>query len=78
MRFGVSGATVPNNMHDVTPEACRRIREQGFSGVFCRFYHNDPFTTTRDECQRARDVFAESGVELYQVTGYQPCLVNLD
>jgi sugar phosphate isomerase/epimerase len=78
MRFGVCGGICPEDMNDVTPELCQEVKALGFSGVFCRFRRNDPFTTTREECERARAVFAAHGVELYQVTGYWQCLVHPD
>ena len=33
MRLGMSGAFLPNNMDDFTPEMAKKIRSLGFSGV---------------------------------------------
>ncbi|MBI2941525.1 MAG: sugar phosphate isomerase/epimerase [Chloroflexi bacterium] len=78
MRFGVSGEICPSNMDNITPEVCAKVRELGFSGIFARFRENDPFTTTRAQCQRARGVREDNGVRLYQATGYWQCLIHPD
>ena len=54
MRFGMSGAFLPADMDEFTPETARRARDLGFSGVFTRFGRNDPFQTTRARCRRVR------------------------
>jgi len=78
MRLGVCGGICPTDMNDVTPEFCATVRSLGFSGVYCRFSKNDPHTTSRATCERARAVFADNGVELYQVPGYWQCLIHPD
>lgn len=78
MRLGVSGGRLPADMDEITPDLCAEVRSLGYSGVFCRFRKNDPFTTTRQQCERARAVLAEGGLELYQVTGYWQCLIHPD
>ncbi|MGH2350291.1 MAG: sugar phosphate isomerase/epimerase family protein [Chloroflexota bacterium] len=62
----------------MSPAFGQEVKELGYSGVFCRFRENDPFTTTRAQCERAKAVLADAGVELYQVTGYWQCLVHPD
>lgn len=78
MRFGMSGCFLPDNMDNVTPEMCRRVRQLGFSGIFTRFRANDPHTTTRAQAQRLRDLLADEGVRLYQSTGYWQNMVTPD
>lgn len=78
MRFGMSGCFLPEDMSDVTPEMCRRVRELGFSGIFTRFRANDPHTTPRAQAQRLRDLLADEGVRLYQATGYWQNMVTPD
>ena len=78
MRFGMSGCFLPENMNDLTPAMCQRVRDLGFTGIFTRFRQNDPHTTTKAEAQRVRDLLAGEGVRLYQTTGYWQRLVALD
>lgn len=78
MRFGMSGCFLPDNMDNVTPEMCRRVRQLGFSGIFTRFRANYPHTTTRAQAQRLRDLLADEGVRLYQSTGYWQNMVTPD
>lgn len=65
-------------MNEITPELCRTVREAGYSGIFTRFAKNDPLTTTRAECERARSTLRDNGIELYQTTGYWQCLIHPD
>jgi sugar phosphate isomerase/epimerase len=78
MRFGMSGCFLPDNMDDVTPEMCRRVREAGFSGIFTRFRKNDPHTTTKAQADRFKRVLADEGIRLYQATGYWQNMVTPD
>lgn len=78
MRFGVCGGACPTNMNDLTAAFCAEVKALGYSGVYCRFSQNNPFTTTPAEAQRARAILADGGVELYQVTGYWQCLIHPD
>lgn len=78
MRFGISGCFLPEDMNDVTPEMCRRVRELGFSGIFTRFRNNDPHTTSKSDANRVRDLLKGEGIRLFQVTGYWQRLVALD
>src|SRR5262245_53924169 len=78
MRFGICGAFLPDDMDDVTPEMCRRVREMGFSGIFTRFRKNDPHTTPRAKAERLRALLADEGVQLFQVTGYWQNLITSD
>src|SRR5262245_5155184 len=78
MRFGMCGCFLPADMAEMTPEICRRVRELGFSGIFTRFARNDPHNTPAHQTKRLRDLLADEGVKLYQVTGYWQNLVNTD
>jgi sugar phosphate isomerase/epimerase len=78
MRFGMSGCFLPENMDDLTPAICRRVRELGFSGIFTRFRANDPHTTTQAQAHRLRDLLAGHGVRLFQATGYWQNMVTPD
>ncbi len=78
MRFGVCGGKCPSNMDDLSASLCEEVKSLGYSGIFCRFRDNDPFTTTEAQCARVRALLADHGVELYQVTGYWQCLVHPD
>jgi sugar phosphate isomerase/epimerase len=62
----------------VTPEMCRRVRQLGFSGIFTRFRANDPHTTPAADAHRLRQLLADEGVRLFQVTGYWQNLVTPD
>lgn len=78
MRFGISGCFLPENMNDITPEMCRRVRDLGFTGIFTRFRQNNPLDTSDAEVRRVRDLLAGEGVRLYQTTGYWQNLVTSD
>jgi sugar phosphate isomerase/epimerase len=78
MRFGVSGSLIPDDMDEITPALTERVRALGFSGIFSRFRANDPHTTTRAQCARARAVLADAGMAMYQATGYWQCLIHPD
>ncbi len=78
MRFGMCGCFLPDDMNDLSPEMCQRVRDLGFSGIFTRFRANDPHTTTQAEAQRVRDLLAGEGLRLFQVTGYWQNLVTPD
>src|SRR5947209_6435397 len=78
MRFGMSGCFLPADMDEVTPEICRRVRALGFTGIFTRFARNDPHTTPVAGAHRLRELLADEGVRLFQVTGYWQNLVNPD
>jgi sugar phosphate isomerase/epimerase len=65
-------------MRDITPELCRRVRADGFSGIFTRFRENDPRTTPKHEADRVRKVLADAGIRMYQATGFWQNLVNPD
>jgi sugar phosphate isomerase/epimerase len=78
MRFGMSGCFLPENMDDLTPAMCRRVRELGFSGIFTRFRQNDPHTTTQAQATRLRSLLADEGIRLYQATGYWQNMVTPD
>lgn len=78
MRFGMCGCFLPENMDDLTPEMCRRVRALGFSGIFTRFRKNPPHETTKAQAQRVRDLLAGEGVRLFQATGYWQNLVTPD
>jgi sugar phosphate isomerase/epimerase len=78
MRFGMSGCFLPADMDEVTAEMCARVRALGFSGIFTRFRANDPHTTPVARAHRLRDLLADSGVRLFQATGYWQNLVTPD
>jgi sugar phosphate isomerase/epimerase len=78
MRFGMSGCFLPENMDDLTPEMCRRVRSLGFSGVFTRFRKNHPLETPRGQAERVRSLLADEGVRMYQCTGFWQDLVAPD
>jgi sugar phosphate isomerase/epimerase len=72
------GAFLPDDMDDLTPEMCRRVREMGFSGIFTRFRKNDPHTTARSKAERVRQLLMNENLRLFQVTGYWQNLVTPD
>jgi len=78
MRLGMSGAFLPRNMDDFTPEMATKVKALGFSGVFTRFGENDPFETTPAKCHRVRDLLADHGLRIYQATGYWQPLIHPD
>jgi sugar phosphate isomerase/epimerase len=78
MRFGMCGAFLPDDMNDLTPETCKRVRDMGFSGIFTRFKRNDPHTTPRADAERVRKLLEDENLNLFQVTGYWQNLVTTD
>lgn len=78
MRFGICGTFLPEDMNDITPEMCQRVRALGFTGIFTRFRHNNPLTTTEAEARRVSDILEGEGVRLFQTTGYWQNLVTSD
>jgi len=78
MHLGMSGAFLPRNMDDFTPEMAKRVKALGFSGVFTRFGDNDPFETAPAKCHRVRDLLADHGLRIYQATGYWQPLIHPD
>jgi sugar phosphate isomerase/epimerase len=78
MRLGMSGAFLPEDMDEMTPDLCRRVRQLGFSGIFTRFRKNDPHATPRSKAERLRTLLAVEGVRLFQVTGYWQNLATPD
>jgi len=74
----MSGCFLPEDMNEMTPEICRRVRGLGFSGIFTRFRANDPHGTPAHQARWVRDLLAGEGVRLFQVTGYWQNLVNPD
>lgn len=78
MRFGMSGCFLPDNMNDITPEMCRRVRDLGFSGIFTRFRANNPHDTPRADAEHLRQLLADEGVQLMQVTGYWQNMITPD
>lgn len=78
MRLGMSGCFLPEDMNDLTPAICHQVRALGFSGIFTRFRRNDPYTTPRAQAERVRQLLADEGVRLFQVTGYWQNLVTPD
>lgn len=78
MRLGMSGCFLPDDMRELTPQMCRRVRELGFGGIFTRFRANDPQTTPRYVAQRVRDMLAGEGVRLFQTTGYWQNMITPD
>jgi sugar phosphate isomerase/epimerase len=78
MRLGLNGAFLPDDMKDITPALCQRVRTLGFSGIFTRFKNNHPLETPRSEAERVRQVLADNGLRMYQSTGFWQNLVNPD
>jgi sugar phosphate isomerase/epimerase len=78
MRFGISGCFLPDDMRDLTPELCRRVRALGFSGIYTRFRANSPFDTPEPVLRQARAMLEGEGVRLFQTTGYWQNLVTPD
>lgn len=78
MRFGMSGAFLPDDMNKLDEATCKRVRDLGFSGIFTRFRGNDPFQTSTEQCRRVRDLLEANGLRMYQCTGYWQCLIHPD
>ena len=76
MRLGLNGCFLPDDMQDITPALCQRVRAAGFSGIFTRFKNNHPLQTPRAAAERVRQVLAENGLRMYQSTGFWQCLVT--
>jgi sugar phosphate isomerase/epimerase len=78
MRLGMCGDPLPPDMNAMTPELCRTIRGWGYSGIFTRFRSNHPLETPRADAERCRQLLADEGLRLYQVTGFWQNLVTPD
>jgi sugar phosphate isomerase/epimerase len=78
MRIGMCGAFLPDDMDNLTPEMCKRVRDMGYSGIFTRFRSNNPHTTPRAKAQRICQLLADENLRLFQVTGYWQNLVTAD
>ncbi len=78
MRFGISGAFLPDDMDDMTPEICQRVRALGFSGIFARFLKNNPHETPRTNAERVRQLCADEGLDIFQLTGFRQNLIHPD
>lgn len=78
MRLGLNGCFLPDDIKDITPALCQRVRGLGFSGIFTRFKSNHPLLTPRAEAERVRQVLADNGLRMYQSTGFWQCLVTPD
>jgi len=78
MRLGLNGCFLPDDMQDITPALCQRVRALGFSGIFTRFKNNHPLETPRAAAERVRQVLADNGLRMYQSTGFWQCLVTSD
>jgi sugar phosphate isomerase/epimerase len=78
MRLGLNGCFLPDDMKDITPALCQRVRALGFSGIFTRFRDNPPLETPRQAAERVRQVLADQGLRMYQSTGYWQNLITPD
>lgn len=78
MRLGLNGCFLPDDMQDISPEMCRRVRGLGFSGIFTRFRANHPLETPRHAAERVRQVLHDEGLRMYQSTGFWQNLVAAD
>jgi sugar phosphate isomerase/epimerase len=78
MRLGLNGAFLPDDMKDITPALCQRVRALGFSGIFTRFRANHPLETPRHAAERVRQVVRDEGLRMYQSTGFWQNLVTPD
>jgi sugar phosphate isomerase/epimerase len=72
------GAFLPDDMNEMTPDICQRVRSLGFSGIFTRFRKNDPHATSHAVAGDFRKLLADEGLRLFQVTGYWQNLVTTD
>jgi sugar phosphate isomerase/epimerase len=78
MRFGMSGCFLPDDMDELTPDLCQRVRALGFTGIFTRFRKNDPRQTVKAKAQRVRDLLADQGLQMFQATGFWQNMVTPD
>jgi sugar phosphate isomerase/epimerase len=78
MRLGMCGAFLPDDMDNLTPEMCKRVRDMGYSGIFTRFKSNNPHTTSRAKAERVCQLLTDENLRLFQVTGYWQNLVTTD
>ena len=78
MRLGMCGAFLPDDMDDMSPDICKRVRDMGFSGIFTRFRKNDPHSTSKSSAERLRKLLEDENLLLFQVTGYWQNLITAD
>lgn len=78
MRLGLNGCYLPADMAEITPSLCARVRADGFSGIFTRFAKNNPLDTPRQAADRVRQVLSDSGIRMFQATGFWQNLVTPD
>lgn len=78
MRFAVSGGLFPHHVDEFTEAMAARTRELGFTGIFTRFDRDDPFSTTRAQCERVRRILDDYGLTMVQAIGHRPPLIHPD
>ncbi|HVB96176.1 MAG TPA: sugar phosphate isomerase/epimerase family protein [Chloroflexota bacterium] len=78
MRFACSGDLYPHHIDEFTEAMAARTRELGFTGVFSRFDHDDPFATTESQCKRVRAILDDYGLTMVQAIGHRPPLIHPD
>jgi sugar phosphate isomerase/epimerase len=77
MQLAVSGEIVPRDLHMLDDRSAAKIAELGFRGVGAHFL-GDPETLPRESLRRARQIFADHGLQIVQLAGWHPLLVHAD
>jgi len=77
MQLAVSGEIVPRDLAAVDDTVAAKIAELGFRGVGAHFL-GDPETLPRASLRRARQIFADRGLQIVQLSGWHPLLVHAD
>jgi len=78
VRFAVSGGLFPHHVDEFTEAMAARTRELGYTGLFTRFDRDDPFATTRAQCERVRRILDDHGLTMVQAIGHRPPLIHPD
>lgn len=78
MRFGMGECFLPDDLDELTPAICLRVRALGFSGIFTRFRKNDPLESPRFKAEQVRTMLAAHGLRMFQATGYWQNLITPD
>jgi sugar phosphate isomerase/epimerase len=78
VRFGLSGAMLPNRLDLFTEATARDARAQGFGGLFTRFDADDPLATTEAQCRRVRRILDDHSLVMVQAIGHRPPLMHPD
>lgn len=75
MYLGVQ-AFMPTDLNTVSDKTMQTIRDNGFTGVACRYF--DPLNATKDDVSRLKSVMDSNGIDPCQAVAQHPDLIDAD